>query len=116
MPGYLAVKALPIFPTSAVSKCAVYQVTSPSAFALAARSANSSSARDGAGVARVANEENADIGHSNFMSALHALGLGRVLDRHGILCLDARLRVAGLRALYRSRCDESVDFGGIVAV
>src|ERR1700730_7689093 len=77
MPGYLAVKALPIFPTSAVSKCAVYQVTSPSAFAFAARSANSSSARAGACAAKIANEDNADIAQSNFISALHALGLGR---------------------------------------
>src|SRR5260370_40089430 len=71
MPGYLAVKALPIFPTNVVSKCAVYHVTSPSAFAFAARSANSSLARAGACAAKIANEDNADIAQSNFMSALH---------------------------------------------
>src|SRR6202022_4162571 len=75
MPGYLAVKALPIFPPSAVSKCAVYQVTSPSALAFAARSANSSSARAGACAARIASEDNADIAQSNFMSALHRVGV-----------------------------------------
>src|SRR5258705_10930522 len=75
MPGYLAVKALPIFPTNVVSKCAVYHVTAPSAFAFAARSANSSSARAGACTARIANEDNADIAQSNFMSVLHRVGV-----------------------------------------
>src|SRR3984893_11699361 len=76
MPGYLAVKALPIFPTNVVSKCAVYHVTSPSAFALAARSANSSSARAGACAAKIANEDNTGIAQSNFMFALHRVGVG----------------------------------------
>src|SRR5260370_39016808 len=76
MPGYLAVKALPSFPTNVVSKCAVYHVTSPSAFAFAARSGNSSSARAGACAAKIANEDNTDIAQGSFMSALHRVGVG----------------------------------------
>src|ERR1700692_888415 len=76
MPGYFAVKATPILPVIALSKCAVYHVTSPSAFAFAARSANSSSARAGACAATIANDDNTRIAQSNFMSALHRVGVG----------------------------------------
>src|ERR1700722_11150786 len=76
MPGYFAVKALPIFPTNAVSKCAVYHVTSPSAFAFAARSPNSSLARAGACAAKIATEDKTDIVQRNFISVLRRVGVG----------------------------------------
>src|SRR6202022_1730242 len=108
MPGYLAVKALPIFPTNVVSKCAVYHVTSPSAFAFAARSANSSSARAGACAAMIANEDNTDIAQVNFMSALHRVGVGPALGSG----LRQEFFLGGERARKSNRLDNhSLMFG-----
>src|SRR5258706_10889283 len=74
MPGYFEVKATPIFPVNALSKCAVYQVTSPSAVAFAARSANSSSACAGACAMKAMKENMAADDRGDFISVLHRAG------------------------------------------